>query len=328
MFSQRTLWMLLVGGYVAATPALGQKEQPYPVKPIRIVSGFPAGGVNDIVARTIGTKLAENLGTAVVVDNRPGAATMLATAAVARAEPNGYTLLVYSSSFAINAAIQESLPYHPIKDFTGVAQIALSTQALIVPGSLGVKSVKELVALAKAQPGKIILGSSGAGTGSHLIGERFRLAAGINVVHVGFKGNSDMLLQIAGGRVHYGFSNISPALPLAKDGKLTILAVITRERSPVLPDVPTVGESLPGFSHQGVFGLLAPARTPRHIVNLLNKEVGRVLGQADGRERLLAAGLVPATAVTPEQFEKFVHEEIANFTKVVRDIGMRKEKQK
>lgn len=318
------LSILFAAGCVAASPALGQPGQGYPVKPIRIVSGFPAGGVNDILARTIGAKLSESLGTAVVVDNRPGAATMLATATVAKAEPNGYTLLVYSSSFAINAAIQTSLPYDPVKDFTGVAQIALSTQALIVPTSLGIKSLKELVALAKAQPGKIILGSSGAGTGSHLIGERFRLAAGINVVHVGFRGNSDMLLQIAGGRVHYGFSNISPVLPLAKDGKLAILAVITRERSPVLPDVPTVGESLPGFSHQGVFGLLAPARTPRHIVNLLNREVGRILGQADNRERFMAAGLLPATAATPEQFEKFIHEEIANFTKVARDIGFRK----
>ena len=322
MISKSALCIVLAAGCVAASPALGQ--QSYPAKPIRIVSGFPPGGVNDIVARTISTKLAENLSTAVVVDNRPGAGTMLATAMVAKAEPNGYTLLVYSSSFAITAALQESLPYHPHKDFAGVAQIGLSTQALIVPTTLGITSVKELVALAKTQPGKIILGSSGAGTGSHLIGERFRLAVGINVVHVGFKGNSDMLLQIAGGRVHYGFSNIAPALPLVRAGKLAILAVITPRRSPVLPDVPTVGESVPGFSQQGVFGLLAPAKTPRHIVNLLNKEVGRVLDQADGRERLVAVGIQPTTASTPEQFEKFVHEEIANFTKVARDIGLRK----
>lgn len=319
-----TLSILLAAGLVVTSPAQGQSKQGYPVKPIRIVSGFPPGGVNDIVARTISTKLAENLSTAVVVDNRPGAGTMLATAMVAKAEPNGYTLLVYSSSFAITAALQESLPYHPLKDFAGVAQIGLSTQALIVPSTLGIKSVKELVALAKEQPGKIILGSSGAGTGSHLIGERFRLAVGINVVHVGFRGNSDMLLQIAGGRVHYGFSNIAPALPLARDGKLTILAVITLRRSPVLPDVPTVDESFPGFSHQGVFGLLAPARTPRDILIFLNKEVGRVLDQADGRERLAAVGIQPATAFTPEQFDKFVHEEIENFTRVARAIGLRK----
>jgi tripartite-type tricarboxylate transporter receptor subunit TctC len=287
------------------------------------VSGFPPGGVNDIVARTIGTKLAENLSATVIVDNRPGAATMLAAATVARAEPNGYTLLMYSSSFAINAAIQESLPYDPLKDFAGVAQIGPSTQGLIVPASLGIRSVKELVALARAQPGKIILGSSGAGTGSHLVGEKFRLAAGINVVHVGFKGNSDMLLQLAGGRVHYGFSVIGPVMPLAKDGKLTILAVATQQRSPVLPDVPTIGESLPGFWYQGGFGLLAPARTPRDILNLLNKEIGRILTQPDARERLINAGIVP-TASSPEQFDKFVREEIETFTKVVREIGLRK----
>jgi tripartite-type tricarboxylate transporter receptor subunit TctC len=316
--------LLLAAGSLASPPAPAQTGPGYPVKPIRIVSGFPPGGVNDIVARTIATKLAENTSTAVIVDNRPGAATMLANAMVAKADPNGYTLLMYSSSFAIGAAIQGSLPYDPVKDFAGVAPIGLSTQALIVPASLGIKSVKELIALAKAQPGKVILGSSGAGTGSHLVGERFRLAAGINVVHVGFKGNADMLIQIAGGRVHYGLSNIAPALPLVKDGKLAIIAVMTRERSPALPEVPTVGESLPGFSHQGAFGLLAPARTPRPILALLNKEVGRITGQGDGRERLLAIGIVPISGDSPEQFEKFVHEEVVNFTKVAREIGLRK----
>jgi tripartite-type tricarboxylate transporter receptor subunit TctC len=317
--------LLLVASAAATSPALGQPAAGFPAKPIRIVSGFPPGGVNDIVARTVAGKLAENLRTAVVVDNRPGASTMLATALVAKADPNGYTLLVYSSSFAINAALQESLPYDPRKDFAGVAQVALSTQALIVPPSLGVKSVKELIALARAQPGKIILGSSGAGTGSHLIGERFRLAAGIKVVHVGFKGNADMLLQIAGGRVHYGVSNISPALPLVRDGKLQILAVITRERSPLLPEVPAVGETLAGFSHQGVFGLLAPARTPRPAINLLNKEVGRILATPEGRERLAASGIEPANPTTPEQFEKFVYDEIENFTRVARELGLRKQ---
>jgi tripartite-type tricarboxylate transporter receptor subunit TctC len=322
-FSRCMLPILLAAGFVATAPALGQVKQGYPVKPIHMVSGFPPGGVNDLVARTISTKLAESLSTPVVVDNRPGAAGTLAATMVARAEPNGYTLFVYSSGFAIQAAIQESLPYNPLKDFAGVARIGPSTQALIVSPSLGIKSVKELVALAKAQPGKVILGSSGAGSGSHLIGEKFRLAAGINVVHVGFKGNSDMLMQIAGGRVHYGISVFGPAMPLAKDGKLTILAVTTKQRSAVLPDVPTVGESLPGFSHEGGFGLLAPARTPRNILNLLNKEVGRILEQADARDRLTAAGVVP-TASSPEQFEKHVREEIETFTKVVRDIGLRK----
>src|SRR5262245_4537532 len=219
--------IVFAAGVAAALPAFAQKTAAYPVKPIHLVSAFPPGGVNDTVARTIGTRLAEGLSTPVVVDNRPGAGGTLAAVMVARAEPSGYTLLLYSSGFAINAALQDSLPYRPLKDFTGVARIGPNTQALIVPAALGIKSVKELVDLAKAQPGKIILGSSGAGSGSHLIGERFRLAAGVNVVHVGFKGNSDLLLQLAGGRVHYGISAIGPALPLVKDGKLAILAVTT-----------------------------------------------------------------------------------------------------
>ncbi|MGH8678400.1 MAG: Bug family tripartite tricarboxylate transporter substrate binding protein [Burkholderiales bacterium] len=323
MFSRLTLSILVAAGFVGTSPVLAQPKQGYPVKPIHVVSGFPPGGVNDAVARTISTKLAENFSTAVVVDNRPGAAGTLAAAMVARAEPNGYTLLVYSSGFAINAAIQESLPYDPRKDFAGVAQIGPITQALIVSPLLGVKSVTELVALAKAQPGKIILGSSGAGTGSHLIGENVRLVAGIKVVHVGFKGNADMLIQIAGGRVHYGISALGPAMPLVKDGKLMVLAVTSPQRSAVLPDVPTLAESLPGFKYQGGFGLLAPARTPRNIVNLLNKEVGQILGQADARERLVSAGIVPTTS-SPEQFDRIVREEIEYFTKLVRDIGLRK----
>jgi tripartite-type tricarboxylate transporter receptor subunit TctC len=316
--------ILFAAHLAAAPPVVGQPGPDYPSKPIRLISGFPPGGVNDLLARTIGTKLADNMSTAVIVDNRPGAATMLASALVAKAEPDGYTLLLYSGSFAINAAIQESLPYHPLRDFAGVAAIGLSTQALIIAPALGVKSVGDLMALAKAQPSKIIRGSAGAGTGSHLLGERFRLAAGINDVHVGFKGNADMLIQIAGGRVHYGLSNVGPALPLVKDGKLAILAVMTRERSPVLPDVPTVGESLPGFSHEGVFGLLAPSKTPRHILNLLNREIGRIIGQEDGRKRLLAVGIVPVSAVTPEQFDSLVREEIGHYTKVAREIGLRK----
>jgi tripartite-type tricarboxylate transporter receptor subunit TctC len=271
----------------------------------------------------VSVKLSESLSTPVIVENRPGAAGVVAANSVARAEPNGYTVMIYSSGFAINAAIQESLPYDPLKDFTGVAQLGPITQGLIVSPSLGVKTVKDLVALAKVQEGKIILGSSGAGSGSHLIGEIFRLAAGIKVVHVGFKGNADMLIQIAGGRVHYGISAIGPAMPLYKDGKLLILGVTTSKRSTVLPDVPAIGESLPNFKYQGGFGLLAPAKTPRDIVNLLNKEIAKILALPDAREQLLTAGIFP-TVSTPEQFDKIVREEIATFTRVVREIGLRK----
>lgn len=314
--------VLFVAGLALPLSSSAQPKPAYPTKPVRIVSGFPPGGVNDIVARTISTRLSESLSTPVIVENRPGAAGVLAASMVAKAEPNGYTIMIYSSGFAINAAIQESLPYDPLKDFTGVAQLGPITQGLIVSQSLGIKTVKELVALGKAQEGKIILGSSGAGSGSHLIGEIFRLAAGFKPVHVGFKGNADMLIQIAGGRVHYGISAIGPAMPLVKDGKLLILAVTTPQRSTVLPEVPTIAESVPSFRYQGGFGLLAPAKTPRDVVNLLNKEVGKILAQQDARASLLNAGIFP-TVSTPEQFDKTVRDEIATFNKVVREIGLR-----
>ncbi len=273
--SSLTFLFLLAAGVAAAQPVYAQQQRSFPSKPIRLVSGFPPGGQNDIVARTVSMKLSELWTHPVIVDNRPGASGILATSLVAKAEPDGHTLLLYSSGFSINAAPQPQLPYDPLKDFAGVARIGPIAQALIVAPSLGVKSVPELVALAKAQPGKIILGSSGAGIGSHLIGEMVRLAAGIKIVHVGFKGNADMLIQIAGGRVHYGISAIGAAMPLLKDGKLLALAVSTPRRAPALPDVPTISESLPSFRYQGGFGLLGPAKTPRAVVNTINAEVGR-----------------------------------------------------
>jgi len=323
VFSGLTFLILFAAGLVAS-PVFGQARPGYPVKPIRIVSGFPPGGVNDIVARTLSNNLSESLSTPVIVENRPGAGGTMAAVTVARAEPNGYTILIYSSGFAASVALQESLPYDLLKDFTGVAQLGPVVQGLIVSPSLGVKSVKELVAYAKTHEGKVILGSSGAGSGSHLMGEIFRMAAGIKTVHVGFKGNADMLIQIAGGRVHYGISAIGPAMPLAKDGKLLIVAVTTSQRSTVLPDVPTVAESVPSFKYDGGFGVLAPAKTPRDIVNLLNKEVNKILVQPEARERLLTAGVAVTNPTTPEQFDKMVRGHVETFTKVVRDIGLRK----
>lgn len=320
---EKILIALLLGalGVVSAQPAHAQ-QRGYPVKPIRLVSGFPAGGQNDIVARTLGGKLSEQWKHAVVVDNRPGASGILAAAAVAKAEPDGYALLMYSSGFAINAALQPQLPYDPLQDFTGVARIGPIAQALVVAPSLGVKSMPELIALAKAQPGKIVLGSSGAGTGSHLIGEMVRIEAGIKIVHVGFKGNADMLIQIAGGRVHYGLSAIGAAMPLIRDGKLVPLAVSTPQRAPALPDVPTLSESIPSFRYQGGFGMLAPAKTPRAVVGIVNAGMRHALSQPDVRGRLVTAGIVP-TASTAEEFDRHFRDEVTRFARLTREIGLR-----
>lgn len=322
LFKRWSALMLGAFGVVAALPAFAQ-QRAYPAKPIRLVSGFPAGGQNDIVARTVGGKLSEQWAHAVVVDNRPGASGIIAASAVAKAEPDGYTLLLYSSGFAINAALQPQLPYDPLKDFTGVARIGPIAQTLVVSSTLGVKSMPELIAMAKAQPGKIVMGSSGAGTGSHLIGEMVRLEAGVKVVHVGFKGNADMLIQIAGGRVHYGLTAIGAAMPLIKDGKLVPLAVSTPQRAPALPDVPTISESIPSFRYQGGFGMLAPAKTPRAVLDVINAEVRRALNQPDARDRLVTAGIVPAASTT-EEFDRHFRDEVARYAKLTREIGLRK----
>ena len=319
----RGIFAVMVSMFIlAASQPVWAQHPRFPVKPVRLVSGFPADGQNDIVARTVGVKLAEQWGQSVVVDNRPGASGILAAAAVAKAEPDGYTLLLYSSGFAINAALQPQLPYDPVKDFTGVARIGPIAQALIVAPSLDVKTVPDLIALAKAQPGKIVLGSSGAGTGSHLIGEMVRLEAGIKIVHVGFKGNTDMLIQIAGGRVHFGFSAIGAAMSLIKDGKLTALAVTTPRRAPALPEVPTIAESMPSFRYQGGFGMLAPAKTPRAVLDIINAEIGRALNQPDTRDRLVAAGIVP-TASSTEEFDRHFRDEVARYSRLIREIGLR-----
>ena len=206
----------------------------------------PAGSQGDTLARMIGQKMSESWGRPVVVDNRTGAVGTLAAGMVAKATPDGHTLL-FTAGLAISAAMQPSLPYDPVKDFAGVTQIGFGTQVLVVAPALGVKSVKDLIALAKAQPGKIIYGSSAVGTGSHLNGARFALAAGIKVVTVAFKGGPEATIELLAGRTHYSSVTLFSALPFIKDGKLLALAVATPQRSPLLPDVPALAETLPDF---------------------------------------------------------------------------------
>ena len=310
-----------ISASVAALPGLAlAQQQKFPTKPVRLVTVGP-GSQNDILARLITPKLSEAWGQPVVIENRTGAGGAMAASIVAKAAPDGYTLLMLSGQFSIGAAMHKNLPYDAIRDFRGVTQIGFSTVALIVPPSLGIKSVKDFIAYAQARPGQIFFSSSGAGSGTHMNGERLRLAAGIKATHVGFKSSPEAVLEVVAGRVQYAVPALGPALPFIRDGKLIALAVLSPQRSPLLPEVPAIVESLPGYERDGSFGLLAPAGTPRPILHQISKEVGRVLALPDIRERLDAMGFAPAPT-TPEEFDRIVRADIETFRKVARLAGL------
>ncbi len=302
-------------------PRTAHAQQKYPSKPIRLLVGNTAGGTPDTLARLIGPRLAEALGQPVVIENRPGASGVLAASILAKAAPDGYTLLAVAPGFAVIAALQPNLPYDAAKDFSAVTSIGFSTNALVVAPSVGVKSVKELIALGHARPGKILFGSAGAGSVTHLNAERFRFAAGIKAVHVGFKGQPEFLIEIVAGRVHYGVAGLGPALPLIKDGRLLLLAV-NPHRTPVFPDVPAISEIVPGVGRDGSQMWLAPAGTPRAVLQQLSKEVARIVTLPEVKERLQAISFHVAPS-TPEETDRMLRADIATFNKLVVDAGLR-----
>ncbi len=307
--------------FAVAGPGFAQNAERFPTKPVRIVVGFSAGSATDITARLIGPKLAEFWGQPVVVENRSGAGSTLANAMVAQATPDGHTLLMVSTSFAITATLQKNLPYDARKDFRGVTQVGSSTGALMVAPSLGVKSVKELIALAKERPGKILYASTGAGSGIHMSTERFNMVAGIRPVHVAFKGQPEMIIEMVTGRVHFGFPGLGPAMVFIKDGRLLPLAVNTPKRSPQLPDVPAMVEIIPEFERDASHALMAPARVPTPIVRQIARDVARVLELPDVKERMYAISFDPAPT-TPEEYDKIVRQQLETFSRVAKAIGM------
>ena len=313
--------LFATGIVVAAAP--GGAALNYPTKPIRMIVPFTAGSATDLIARRIAPKMSDHWNQQVVVDNRGGGGGTLATGIVANAAPDGYTLLVHSIAFAMNAALYSKLPYDPLKDFAPVSQILISTSLLVVAPSLGVKSVKELIALAKQKPGQLNYASSGVGSGTHLNGEQFRFAAGIDVVHVPYKGVPEPLIDTMTGRIHYFLSPLVPALPFIRDGRLLPLAVSTARRTPVLPDVPTIAEAaLPGYEFQAWFGVFAPAGTPRPVVNQISREIARVVELPDIRKQMLNQG-EEGKSSTPEEFAQFVRAEIEKISRIVKLAGIR-----
>jgi tripartite-type tricarboxylate transporter receptor subunit TctC len=299
--------------------------QGYPSKPIRIVVPFTPGSASDILSRLIGPKLQEAWGQQIVVDNRPSAGGTVAGEIVARATPDGHTLMLTSSAFAGSAALYDKLPYDSVKDFSGVSQVAETALVLVVAPSLGVKSAKELIALARAKPGNLTFASSGIGSGTHYGSELFKMAAGINVVHVPFRGTPEAIIDTMAGRVHFYLTPLLPVMPLVKGGKLIPLGVTTAVRQPLMPDVPSFGETvLPGFVYDGWFGVFTQSKTPRKTVNQLSREIARILELADIKERIASQGAT-AKSSSPEQFDKLVHGEIVTRKKVFKAAGVKPE---
>ena len=317
--------MVAAAAAIAAAAGISvhaRAQQKFPAKPVRLVVPFAPGSQSDVLARIIGPKLSEIWAQPVVVETRLGAGGTIAATLVARATPDGHTLLLTTTGFVIGAASQSNLPYVPLKDVVGVTQLGYGTSALVVAPSLGVKSVKELIALAQTKPGQVLFSSSGAGGGSHINGERFRLAAGIKVQHVGFKGASESVLEVMAGRVHFCIQSLAAGLAFIRDGRLLALAVTTPQRSPLLPEVPALADVLPGYGRDGSFPLLAPGGTPMPVRRQVSRDVARVFELADVKERLQGIGFMPAPT-TPEEHDQILRDQIKVFARVLDELGLR-----
>jgi tripartite-type tricarboxylate transporter receptor subunit TctC len=319
MISMLHRWFL---GVLLALVAALACAQTYPTKPIRLVVPFPPGGATDILARDVAQKLTEAWGQSVIVDNRPGAGGNIGSELVAKSSPDGYTLEMGTvGTHAINASLYAKMPYDHVKDFTPVILVAGVPNVLVVNPALPANSVAELIAYAKANPGKLNFASSGNGTSIHLSGELFKVMAGVQITHIPYKGSAPALQDLLGGQVQMMFDNLPPSLPQIKAGKLRALAVTSLTRAPALPDVPTLSESgLPGFEASSWFGILAPAGTPAPIVAKLNAEIAKWLATPEAKEKLAKQG-ANAAGGTPDDFAKHIAAETAKWAKVVKDSG-------
>ncbi|HET9045365.1 MAG TPA: tripartite tricarboxylate transporter substrate binding protein [Casimicrobiaceae bacterium] len=301
-------------------------QSAYPTKPVRIVVPFPAGGTTDILARAAAQKLSETWGQQAIVDNRPGAGGNIGAELVAKSAPDGYTLLMGTvGTHAINASLYPKMPYDHVKDFVPVILVAGVPNVLVVNPELPVRSVQELMAYAKANPGKLNFASSGSGTSIHLSGELFKVMTGAQMTHVPYKGSAPALTDLIGGQVQLMFDNLPSSLAFIKAGKLRALAVTSAQRSPALPDVPTVAESgVPGFEASSWFGLLAPAGTPPTIVAKINTDTQKWLASPDAKEKLAAQGANVAGG-SPDDFAKHIQSETAKWARVVKESGAKVE---
>lgn len=307
--------LVLVAASLLPAPAAAQS---YPVKPIRVIVPYAAGGNTDITARAVGSKLSAVLGQQIVVENRPGAGTNIGTELVVRAKPDGYTLLMGGAANAVNMSLFRTPPYSTQRDLAPVVWCVQGANVLSVHPSLPAHNLKQLIALAKARPGELNFASSGIGGSNHMGGELFKVMAGINIVHVPYKGNSPALTDAIGGHVEMIISGVPALVPHIKSGKLRAIAIGSLKRFVAIPEVPTFDEAgVPGYQSTNWFGLMAPVRTPPAIVARLNAEVDQILASPDLAKRFINSGLEPRGG-SPERFGKFIQEEIEKYAKVMK----------
>jgi tripartite-type tricarboxylate transporter receptor subunit TctC len=295
----------------------------YPDHPVRVLVGFTAGGPTDVIARIVAQKLSASLGQQFLVENKPGAGSNIASAEAAKAAPDGYTLTVVSTGFMVNMSLYAHVPYDAVKDFAPITMVAYSPNVIAVNPSVPAKSIKELIALIKANPGKYSFAGPGIGSTPHLSGELFKQQFGLDMVHVPFPGAADAINATIGGHTQIAFTALPPALANIKAGKLRGLAVLAFKRAAELPDVPTMAEAgFPGQEADTLTGILAPAGTPKEIITLLNHEIAKAVADQDVTDRLLKLGFVPV-ANKPEEFGARIKSEIAKWGKVVHDAHLR-----
>jgi len=308
-------------GIMLATATAGAWAQNYPNKSVRVLVGFSAGGATDNVARFIAPSLGEGLGQNLLVENRAGASSIIAGELVAKAAPDGYTLFMVTQTL-INAMILNEKTFPDLaKDFAAVSLVATTPLVLVVNPSLPVKSVSQLIALAKARPNQINYGSGGIGASPHMSGELLAKMAGIKIIHVPYKGEAPALVDLLGGHLPVMFSNLTAAIPMVQAGKLRAIGVTSKEPAPAVPGVPPVAETLPGFEVLGWFGLVAPLATPRDVIARVNSEVNKALARADVKQKFAAQGLTPS-GDTPEHYGAFIKSESAKWSKLIKDAGI------
>jgi tripartite-type tricarboxylate transporter receptor subunit TctC len=313
-------------GVVVATPAVSlvARAQAYPAKPVRFIQGYAPGGSADITCRLIGQWLSERLGQSFVIESRPGAGSNIATEAVVRAPADGYTILLVAPANAINATLYERLPYHFMRDIAPVAGLIRYPNIMEVNPSLPVKTVPEFIAYAKANPGRINMASSGSGSTIHMSGELFKMMTGVTMVHVPYRGAAPALTDMIGGQVQVMFDNAPSSIEHVRTGRLRALAVTTARRSEVLPDLPTVGDFVPGYEASGWYGIGVPRNTPQDIFEVLNREINAGLSDPKLKTRFaeLSAATIPGS---PEDFGKFIADETEKWGKVVKFAGIKAE---
>ena len=321
-FSRRRLLRLAAGAAALGTTSRPAWAQTYPSRPVRIVVGFAAGGPNDILARLIGQWLSERLGQPFIIENRPGAGSNIATEAVVRAPPDGYTLLLVGTPNAINATLYDKLDFNFIRDIAPVASLIRGALVMVVHPSVPATTLPEFIAYAKANPGKLFYGSAGVGGITHITAELFKMSAGVDMVHVPYRGVAPALSDLLGGRVQVVFTNPALLLPYIRAGKLRALAITTATRLEALPDIPTIGEFVPGYEASSVFGLGAPRNTSAEIIDKLNKAINAALADPQFKARLAA---LDGTMLggSPADFGKLIADETEKWGKVIRAAKIR-----